>query len=465
MKNYSSIAFQSKREPGDFIQTCVGIMLLVFFLQTSVQAQRVVTLAQAITNGLENKNAILAGNLDAAISKLQTKALYQKYLPQVAVEYQYLYNPILQTSILPIGVFNPSFPIDATKSVQFGTNWTQAAGLTVSLPVFDLAIKRQIKEAKLQEQIAALSQQQAEYELAYTIAQTYIAIYLQEAKIKSLVIDTSRTFTSYTLLKSKFDEKRLLKSDLNKAKVNHNNTVQLVTDGIALLLEDKVYLLFLMGTKETTDFDFELDATFSEKLIFENTDSEATVAYFPDLQQLQFRSALTQLQTKSERAKRLPTIGLKGYLGANQFSNTFNPTASNSWFGLSYVGLDVKLPILFGENPRNKIAQLKMQSKQFDLQKDDKALQYATDLVTLKLKFENVKSQLKTKEENIAISSESIFIFQMRVREGQESALNLNLEEAAMQLLQSDFELNKMQLWIYWLDFLKASGQLTTLWK
>ena len=99
------------------------------------------------------------------------------------------------------------------------------------------------------------------------------------------------------------------------------------------------------------------------------------------------------------------------------------------------------------------------------MQKEDKANQYTKDVLTAKLKLENVKSQLKTQEENIALSTESIYIFQARVKEGQESASNLNLEETNFQLLENDYETNKKQLWIYWLDYLKASGQLTILWK
>jgi len=79
--------------------------------------------------------------------------------------------------------------------------------------------------------------------------------------------------------------------------------------------------------------------------------------------------------------------------------------------------------------------------------------------------MDNVKTQLKTQEENILLSVESIYIFQARVEEGQESALNLNVEEASLQVLEANYEANKKQLWVYWLAYIKASGQLSILWK
>jgi outer membrane protein TolC len=73
--------------------------------------------------------------------------------------------------------------------------------------------------------------------------------------------------------------------------------------------------------------------------------------------------------------------------------------------------------------------------------------------------------QLKTQEENLALSTESMGITQARVTEGQESASTLNLDEADLQKLKAEYELNIKQLWNTWLNYLKASGQLNILWK
>lgn len=450
------------------IEHNIGIFMILIMLllpTLNAHAQQIITLSQAIQNGIANKKNISAGKLDANISNLQTQAMYRKYWPQVSAEYTYVYNPILQTSIFPIGIFNPNYPIDATKSVQFGTKWTQSAGLTAFQPLINVSIHKQIHEAKLKERIAVLSQEQSEYEIAYNIAQTYIDIYLQEAKIKSCIADTSRTYVSYKLLKNKFDEKRLLKSDLNTSKVNHNNTVQSLSDGISQLIEDKVYLLFLMGATDMNKWDFEIDTLFATKYSISPNVKPIQIDQLPEMQQLTLQSQLTHLQVNSEKSKHIPTVNFKGFIGANQYTNVFNPIAANSWFGLSYLGLDVMVPLLFGENLKNKTQQLRLQSKQYELQKENKTLQYTKDLITANLQIENIKTQLVTQKENISLISESIAIFQARVEEGQESTSNLNLEETNLQALEAKYETSKKQLWVHWLDYLKASGQLSILWK
>jgi outer membrane protein TolC len=450
-----------------FILRGSSFIVLTILMLWSIPAvcQNIMTLNQAINNGFSNRKNIQAGKNDLLIRRLQTEALYKKYWPQVSLEYTYLYNPKLQTSILPIGIFNSAYPADATMSVQFGTTWSQTAGATVIQPLIDLSIPCQINEAKLQERITAASQAQTEYELAFTIAQTYIEISLQESKIKSAISDTNRTYLSYKLLNNKFIEKRLLKSELNKSLINHNNAVQLFKDALSELIEDKVYLLFLTGETAIEKSNFATDTSFLKQYKLTAIGIPSVNDAIPELMQLELQAQQSVIQAKSEKAKRLPTLSMKGFLGANQYTNKFDPTKANSWFGLSYIGIDFKFPLLFGENVNKNLQVLRLQSTQYNQQKEDKSALYAKDAYTTKLKMARVISQLKTQEENIVLSIESINITQDRVTEGQESASTLNLDEASLQSLKTEYEINRKQLWNNWLNYLKSSGQLNILWK
>lgn len=440
-------------------------VILAILLSVTASGQPVLTLSQAINNAFSNRKNIQSGKSDMIIRKLQTDALYRKYWPQVNIEYTYLYNPILQTSILPIGIFNPSYPADATKNVQFGTKWSQTAGLTLNQPIIDVSISRQINEGKLQERITAASQAQTEYELAYTVAQVFIDVNLQEARIRSAIADTNRTWLSYQLLRNKFEQKRLLKSELNKGKINHNNALIQYRNTVSQLIEDKVYLLFLIGRTNVEQPDIAIDTTMFTNNSISVTNIQPSLSNIPELQQLQLKGEMAGVQTKTEKAKYLPTLGIKGFLGANQYTNDFNPTAANSWFGLSYIGINLKYPLLFGEDKQKKLQQLQLQSDQYYQQMNDRTEQYHKDAVTAKIKMDRTLYELKTQEENINLSIESVSIFQARVSEGQESGVNLNMEEAELQKLTADLQTNKRQYWMYFVDYLKAVGKLEVFWK
>ncbi len=452
-----------------FINACrtktIKLIVALLFLSVQVTAQNTLTLEQVINSALKNRKNIQAGKLDLSIRKLQTDALLKKYWPQLSFEYSYLYNPILQTSILPIGMFNSNFPPDAMKAIQFGTSWTQSADLVLQQPLIDISIKRQIKEFELQEKITASSQAQTEYDLAYTVAQTYLNIGLQEQQIQLAVSDTNRTMISYQLQKDKFDAKRLLKSDLNKAHINHNNAVQKLRDAISQLIEDKVYLLFLIGEPDIAKADFAIENGLFKNDQLLRSDLQLQKDSIPELRQLELQGILISLQAQSEKAKYIPTLNLKGHLGANQYTNNFNPIEANSWYGSSYVGLDMKVPLLFGEDKHSKLQQLQQQEMQYHQQRDDKSAQYQKDAFTAKIKMNRVLAQIKNFEDNISLSNETIRIMQERVKEGQETTSALNTEETNLQNIEAEEAIAKKQLWLYWLDYLRASGQLSKLWK
>ena len=61
--------------------------------------------------------------------------------------------------------------------------------------------------------------------------------------------------------------------------------------------------------------------------------------------------------------KHTPTIGFEGFLGANQYTDTFNPFLSDSWYGSSYLGLSLRFQIISGSSTKNRVNQLKLEEK------------------------------------------------------------------------------------------------------
>jgi outer membrane protein len=444
------------------------IMILLIVARVSAQSITSLTLSKAINSAFSNRKNIEAGKIDVQIQQLLTKALYKKFGPQVSAEYNYNYNPILQSSIIPVGKFNSSLPPDATANIQFGTTWSQSAGITAIQPLFDATIKKQINESRLQEKISSATQAQSQYELAYDVAEAYINTWLQQQQINSAIIDTTRTWFSYQLQLDKFTAGRLLKSELNKAIINHNNTKQQLVDATIQLLANKIYLLFVTGTTAADANDFNIDTAFfnnNSLLPVDKNGAKFSLDSMPVFQQLQLQQQLSSLQQQTEKAKYIPKVSLQGFLGANQYSNEFNPVKSNTWFGYSYIGLNVKIPLLLGEDKNKKIQQLQLQSQQYDKQLQDKSAQYKQDAATAILEIERIKNKLTTQETNLVLYQESLNISQERLKEGQIISLELNNQEQELQQLIAAYENTKKQLWLYRLSYLKASGQLSKLWE
>jgi outer membrane protein TolC len=126
------------------------------------------------------------------------------------------------------------------------------------------------------------------------------------------------------------------------------------------------------------------------------------------MQQLQLQKRLANLQQQTEKSKYLPTVRLKGFTGANQYSNLLNPVASNTWFGYSYLKLDAKLPLLNGEDKQKKIRELQLQSNQYQKKWEDKSAQHQQQITTALLQLRNLESQLQNQEANLALERQSV---------------------------------------------------------
>jgi len=442
------------------------LLIIVFTLIGNIAStQSIITLAQAINAALSNRKNIQSGKIDIAIQQLKTKALYKKYGPQVSAEYNYNYNPILQSSIIPVGIFNPALPSDATERIQFGTTWAQSAGITATQPLYDATISKQINENRLLEKISIASQAQTEYELAYEVSKAYINIWLQQQQKNAAIIDTARTWLSYQLQLENYTAGRLLKSELNTANINHNNMKQQLIDATIQWVENKIYLMYVSGILDNDANDFNIDTSFFANSNLLLVDTKIILDSIPIFQQLNLQKQLSLIEQETERSKYLPIASLKGFLGANQFSNEFNPFKANSWFGYSYIGLNVKFPILLAEDKKNRIQQLQLQSQQYSMQLDDKSAQFKHESSTAKLELSRLSLQLKTQEDNIVLYKETLAILQERFREQQITSNELNRQEYELQKLLADYQNTKAKAWLFSLSYLNATGQLSKLWR
>lgn len=435
------------------------ILLLTALLGTSVYAQnKLIRLSECVRLALANKANILAVKTDVLVANLQELEAKNKYTPQLSLTYEYRYNPIISSQVIPIGQLSPTLS-DEMRAVQFGTQWQQTAGINLTQPLVDFSIKSKIAESKLTEKVKQADMQLAEDELKYEVLRSFGKLFLYTKQLESAVVDTARTFKSYELIKSKFDERRVLKTDVNKALLNHNNALSSYKTAVSEQVKEKIYLSFLTTLPVSRLLDGPIDFSPLLSSNFSNTNQHIRFDDVSSIQQLSFKEALLQQQIQSEKYKYRPSLNFIGYLGANQYAEKFNPVMSNSWFGNSYIGLSLKIPLL-GENTRYKLKQLQTQVQgithnrsetQHKLMKD--YLQAGEDI----LKF---KEQIELTTDNVTLMYENVILFQERFTAGQYNASDLNLQE--LDLLKEKNSLLKQQaeLILKQIEQLNYSGNL-----
>ncbi len=435
------------------------LLTVVVMLGASAQqlwAQQL-TADSCIAAALHNKNTLKAKKQEQLIAGLKTQELNAKYWPQISLAYDYRYNPIIQTSILPIGQFN-AVPTDEKRAIQFGTAWQQSAGATLYQPLIDATISSMAAESRLNERLKNTETAAANRELKYEALSTFATICQKQRQITSSVIDTERTLKTVTLVTAKYNEGKILRTELNKALQNQNNAVSAYRQVVTDVVKQKIYLSYLTGLPLQQI----LTAAIDEQSIarFTMIEKSATVNYaaLPELEQLSFKQELNQKQRITENRKGLPTVGLQGFLGANQYSSIFNPVLANSWFGNSYVGVTVKWPILNGATRITHLRQLDAEQLAIGYQLEDARRKSDADLQSILEDLKYLESAAQTLQSNIALMKDNIAIYQQRFSQGQATAYELNTEELALQKEEAQLQASLMTMAQKNIEAMKIAG-------
>jgi outer membrane protein TolC len=439
-------------------RSIVFIFLLSFSCGVSGQEIKLIT---CIDSALANKGNIRALRTDIEIAKLQTSSAYQKYLPDLSLSYNYRYNPIIPTQIIPFGQFS-QIPTDEKRPVKFGTAWQQNSGLNLFQPIIDLSIKSRVAESRINEKLKNTDAAATENDLKMEVIKSFTNIWLTEQQLRSAALDTLRTSRTEDLFMAKSKEGKVLKTEVNRAILNHNNALSNYVAASSSLTREKIYMAFLTGISLETLLDGRFDfSPFSENVL-KKGNTDPLLDSIPSVRSLRIRIELLEQQQKSERMKHTPTVGFEGFLGANQYTDTFNPFLSGSWYGSSYLGLTLRFQILSGSSTKNMVNQLKMEEVGLKSRLDDEINSVSNKSLQLNEEIRQIEYQAGLSKQNIALYEENFSLNQERFDKGQINAYDLLTDEIDFQKEIAKFDEKRAELVYKQIELINNTGALSS---
>jgi outer membrane protein len=436
------------------------ILILLISLSNRLSGQEI-KLITCIDSALANKGNIRAVRTDIEIAELQTSSAYQKYLPDLSLSYNYRYNPIIPTQIIPLGQFS-QIPTDEKRPIKFGTLWQQNSGLNLYQPVIDFSIKSRVAESRINEKLKNTDAAAAERDLKLEIIKSFTNIWLRMEQLRSATLDTLRTSRITELFLAKSKEGKVLKAEVNKAILNHNNAMSNYVAISSFLTREKIYMGFLTGISLENLLDGTFDfSPFSEDVL-KTGNRDPLFDSIPFVKSLMLRAELLEQQQQSERMKHTPTIGFEGFLGANQYTDTFNPFLSGSWYGSSYMGLSLRFQILSGSSTKNRVNQLKLEEKGLKSRLDDEIKSVSNKNLLLYEEIKQIEYQAGLSKKNIALYEENLSLNQERFDKGQVNAYDLLTDEIDFQKELSRFNEKQAELVYKQIELINNSGALSS---
>lgn len=436
------------------------VLILLLSLPKGLSGQEI-KLISCIDSALANKGNIKAVMTDIEIAKLQTSSAYQKYLPDLSLSYNYRYNPIIPTQIIPVGQFN-QVPTDEKRPIRFGTDWQQNSGINLFQPLIDFSIKSRVAESKIHEKLKNADGEAVQRDLIMEVIKSFTIVWLREEQTRSATLDTLRTYRTKELFMTKSKEGQMLRSEVNRAILSHNNALSNYVAVSSSLTREKIYMSFLTGMPLEILLDGTFDfSPFAEDLLkTENTIPQ--LDSIPSVRSLRLRAQLLEQQQKSERMKNTPIIGFEGFIGANQYTDTFNPFLSDSWYGSSFLGLSLRFQVLSGISTKNRVNQLKLEGKAVESRLEEEIKSVSNTTLQLAEEIRQIEYQAELSRKNIVLYEENLSLSQDRFEKGQISAYDLLADEVDFQKEQSSFNEKRAELIYKKIELINNSGALAS---
>jgi outer membrane protein len=436
------------------------VFTLLISLSNRLSGQEI-KLITCIDSALANKGNIKAVRIDIEIAKLQTSAAFQKYLPDLSLSYNYRYNPIIPTQIIPFGKFT-QIPTDEKRPIKFGTNWQQNSGLNLFQPIIDFSIKSRLAESRINEKLKNSDAAVAERDLKLEVIKSFTNIWLRDEQLRSAALDTLRTSKTKELFIVKSKEGKVMKTEVNRAILNHNNTLSDYVAVSSSLTREKIYMTFLTGISLDNLLDGTFDFSPFSKDVLNTGNTDPLSDSIPNVKSLRLRAELLEQQQQSERMKNTPTIGFEGFLGANQYTDTFSPFLSGSWYGSSYLGLSLRFQILSGSSTKNRVNQLKLEEKGLRSRLDDEINSVSNKSFLLNEEIKQIKYQAGLSRQNIALYEENLSLNKDRFDKGQINAYDLLTDEIDFQKEQARLNEKRAELVYKQIELINNSGALSS---
>lgn len=404
-----------------------------------------------LSKKIETQNS----TLDLAIAKAALR-------PKIDLSYSYQYNAIIPTSLVPNALTGSGEGngIAGFTELQFGTNWQQDAGLRLAQPLFDGRLRQKVAEERIAEKLSSLKEQREKEELTYNVIQSLIALANTNAEFSSAKIDTLRTFKTFALFKARYDQGRLLRTELNRAMINHNNAKSTYL-GLKDKLKNKQYTMALLLGDEGYRV-FQDDVVFQlTSMIPQTLKKNQGSIHSLDSIILKNEDRLLVQKIATNRASRLPSVSLDAFLGANQFSQDFSPFEENTWFGNSFVSISLEMPILSSQGTRKKTMRLKQEQKIKALEISEEKQKRTLELKKLDNTIFLLESEIELLRQNVELLEENLSIYQTRFSNGRLNAYELNDQELIYQQSKSLLTAKTSELWGLLLDKYRNLGRLT----
>ena len=427
------------------------IFVFMSFCMTSIAAQKLVSVSEAIELALENNYGIKIISNNKEIAKNNAGVLNSGYLPTVTSSSGATFN---RDNLEAEFANGESTALNGAKSSRYN------ASINLNYTLFD-GLGRYYDYKRLKETYK-LSELQARETIENTIAQLYV-IYYNVAQVTENVTVLEKTLTiskdRITRANYQFEYGQGTMLNVLNAQVDINNDSINLINTKQLLVNTKRDLNVVLGNVISSEF--RVDTTIDFKLNIDQNDLANKVkSNNVNLLQLDKNIMINTFIVKANKSGYLPSLGLTGSYGWNKGNNnaaSFVAVSTNT--GLS-GGLSLSWNLFDGGATATRVSNAKIELENRSLEKESMLIDIERNFNNAWDDYQNKLTIFQVQENNIITSTNNFNRTQEKYKLGQ--ANSIEFRQAQLNLINSELNRNqaKYAAKIAELTVLQLSGEL-----
>ena len=427
------------------------IFVFMSFCMTSIAAQKLVSVSEAIELALENNYGIKIISNNKEIAKNNAGVLNSGYLPTVTSSSGATFN---RDNLEAEFANGESTALNGAKSSRYN------ASINLNYTLFD-GLGRYYDYKRLKETYK-LSELQARETIENTIAQLYV-VYYNVAQVTENVAVLEKTLTiskdRITRANYQFEYGQGTMLNVLNAQVDINNDSINLINAKQQLVNTKRDLNVVLGNVISSEF--RVDTTIDFKLNIDQNDLANKVKLNNvNLLQLDKNIMINTFIVKANKSGYLPSLGLTGSYGWNKGNNNAASfVAVSTITGLS-GGLSLSWNLFDGGATATRVTNAKIELENRSLEKESMVIDIERNFNNAWDDYQNKLTIFQVQENNIITSTNNFNRTQEKYKLGQ--ATSIEFRQAQLNLINSELNRNqaKYAAKIAELTVLQLSGEL-----
>ena len=420
------------------------VMSIVFCLFSitllSAQESKVTNLSlkQCVQMAVEKNINVQNARIDKEKTKWKVSETRSTLFPKINVYGTFQDNLKLPTTMIPGEIFGQP----GTKiPVQMGSPYSTTASVSLNQVLFNQTAFTALQLSKKLEKIGDLGIEKASEEMANEAAKLYF-LTLTTTRQKKLVEENIARIQRLREITHVVVENGMGKGvDYDRINVNLENLNTQLNNVDAAIQQQQNMMKYLLDIplQET----IVLTDTVEMTLLQQSPAMESDFSDYVDIQILESQKEVLLLNQKTINSGYVPTLSFAGqyaYQGLREdFKNYFQDSPENKWFGSSYIGLNLSVPVFDGFEKRSKARQA-----QLDYQKTVATLENSKERFDMNYQnalnnYQNNKYNVQRQKQNIELAEKVYHETALKYAEGLAGLRDLLQDEIGLINAQASY--------------------------